>query len=72
MQGPYLTTEEMANTQAREEWLTLLLLLPTWQKGDCIIHPSIHPAYIIAYKTLYKMSIDLGILPSALRSLWHS
>lgn len=36
---------------------------PHCKKGDCIIHPSIHPAYIIAYKTLYKMSIDLGILP---------
>lgn len=60
---PLPHNRKMANTQAREEWLTLLLLLPTLQKGDCIIHPSIHPAYIIAYKTLYKMSIDLGILP---------
>lgn len=60
---PLPHNRKMANTQTRKEWLTLLLLLPTLQKGDCIIHPSIHSAYIIAHKTLFKMSIDLGILP---------
>lgn len=32
-------------------------------KNNCVIHLFIHSTYSIAYKILFKMSVDLGILP---------